>query len=234
MIALDRVCHFHADGRALILNRASAAFAPGSRTAILAAAGTGKSTLARLIAGQDRPRTGRVRHIGCLPPQILGSATAFYPWLTGEANLRLLAAIAGASPESVLALTRDMTGLGCELAVPLASVPAGVRARLAFALSYALPAPWLLADEVTATGGREFRSACDDLLAARLARGAGLILITSNSETAARWGENFLALAGGRLIPAASAAEASGLAGTARNLPRNEDEDESRTLEAYA
>lgn len=79
-----------------VLNSFDLAVAPGERLAIVGPSGAGKTTLLRLIAGFDKPDTGKIfigeRDITNLPPEQRDIAFVFqthalYPHLTVQENL---------------------------------------------------------------------------------------------------------------------------------------------------
>ncbi len=62
MLELDRVCAAY--NRHLVLNGISLRLKSGSSGCLLGASGCGKTTLLRLIAGLETPRSGEIRHNG--------------------------------------------------------------------------------------------------------------------------------------------------------------------------
>jgi len=78
---------------------------PGEVYALVGPNGAGKTTVIRLVAGLAFPTSGQVRILGKDPHQhpavrrelgaVVEAPAAFYPYLTGRANLRLHADLAG-------------------------------------------------------------------------------------------------------------------------------------------
>lgn len=78
---------------------------PGEVYALVGPNGAGKTTVIRLVAGLAFPTSGQVRILGQDPHQqpavrrelgaVVEAPAAFYPYLTGRANLRLHADLAG-------------------------------------------------------------------------------------------------------------------------------------------
>src|SRR5688572_10748252 len=74
--------------------------------------GAGKTTTLRMLLGLVRPTSGRATVLGAAPgsPRALGrvgamiEAPAFYPYLSGRDNLRVLARHAGAREQRVAAV----------------------------------------------------------------------------------------------------------------------------------
>lgn len=212
MIRLVNLCYANAAAshQRVLFHNASASFPPGSRSAILGAPGAGKSTLARLLSGKVQPDRGHVlgSHQVIAP---LGYAAAFNPWLSGAENIRHLARLLGADSRHVLAFAAWFCELGADFDRPVQTYTPVMRASLGYALSYAIPRPFLLADETTGTGDERFRAKCDAMLLARL-ESCGLIFLTRQASTASRFCDQFYALARGRLLRCDSAAAAQQLA----------------------
>jgi len=206
-----------------ILIDASFTFGPLDRVAILAGGGMGKSTLIRLLGGLDAPTAGRVRR----PPGIswpIGFAGAFHPALTGEENVRVLATMLRDDPDAVSAFVALSAELGEAYFSPLERYSSGMRARLAFTFSMAIPQRFYLADEVVGAGDGSYRLKSERMLLRRLET-AGLFLVTRNPRIAERVADRFAVLHRHRLIRCATIAEARDLL-----AEQNEGEDELELL----
>ena len=119
--------------------------------------GAGKSTTLRMLLGLVRPTSGSGRVLGhdLSRPQdylpdvgALIEAPAFYPGLSGRANLRVLATLAG-TPASRVAETLERVGLADRADEPYKTYSLGMKQRLGIAAAL-LPTPRLLVlDEPT-------------------------------------------------------------------------------------
>lgn len=208
-----------------ILSRASFTFGPLDRVAILAGGGKGKTSLIRMMGGLEAPTSGSISQ----PPGTswpIGFAGAFHPALSGEENIRVLATMLKADPDRTSAFVSLSSGLGSEYRQTLSSYSSGMRARLAFAFSMAIPQRFYLADEVVGAGDGAFRLQCERMLLRRLET-AGLLLVTRNARVAERFADQFAVLYHHRIIRCATIADAKALM-----AQQNADEDELETLTA--
>jgi capsular polysaccharide transport system ATP-binding protein len=194
-------CHKYystADGDRVVLFGASCLFDPLDRVSILAAAGSGKTTLVRLLAGLEAPTYGHVfRNPATSWP--LGFAGAFHPALTGEENIRILSILCDVDADLTSDYVAQFSNLGDDYRRALSTYSAGMRARLAISFSLAVPAATYLADETIGTGDESFRLKCEAALQQRL-RNAGLFLVTRNPRLAERFGRRHGVLRDGRVL----------------------------------
>ena len=106
----------------------------GQRLGILGRNGAGKSTMIRLISGAERPTSGRVeRTMSVSWPLAFGGA--FQTSLTGLDNLRFICRIYGSTVEDRIGFVEEFSELGSYFREPVRTYSAGMRARLAFAIS---------------------------------------------------------------------------------------------------
>ena len=159
----------------LVLNDVNVRLEPGRSIALLGRNGAGKSTLLSLIAGSLLPDKGVVHRQGRVSWPI-GFAGSFHPDLTGAQNLRFIARIYGCDSDQVLAFSKQFAELGHYFHKPVRTYSAGMRARLAFAASMAVPFDWHLVDEVTAVGDASFKRKCDWYLSDRLRTGSAIVV----------------------------------------------------------
>lgn len=174
------------------------AFPPGECIALLGRNGAGKSSLLRLIAGLDRPDAGRVVRRGSVSWPV-GFQGAFHPDLSGAENARFVARLYGLAPRRMVDFVQQEAGLGARINQPIRLYSAGMRARLAFATSMAVPFDTYLIDEVTSVGDGAFRARSEALLRARLARSGAIVVSHSLPMLAALCGPGAV-LENGRLF----------------------------------
>ena len=115
--------------------------------------GAGKSTIIRLISGAERPTSGRItRGMSVSWPLAFGGA--FQGTLTGLDNLRFICRVYGTSTEDKVPFVQEFSELGRYLHEPVKTYSAGMRARLAFAISMVIEFDCFLIDEIVAVGDR--------------------------------------------------------------------------------
>jgi capsular polysaccharide transport system ATP-binding protein len=161
MILLENVSKSYAtrSGRKQVLTDIDFRIEKGERVGFLGRNGAGKSTLIRLISGAELPDSGTVtRDMSVSWPLAFGGA--FQTALTGIDNLRFICRIYGVSTEGKLDYVQEFAELGDYIYEPLRSYSAGMRARLAFAISMVIEFDCFLIDEVIAVGDDRFQRKC--------------------------------------------------------------------------
>jgi capsular polysaccharide transport system ATP-binding protein len=161
MIVLDNVIKEYPtrNGRHRVLHGVSLTVKPGEKVGILGRNGCGKSTLIRLISGAEPPTSGSVRrNMSVSWP--LAFADGFQGALTGLDNLRFICRVYGTSSADKIAYVEEFTELGKFLREPVKHYSAGMRARLAFALSMVIEFDCFLIDEVISVGDSRFHDKC--------------------------------------------------------------------------
>lgn len=126
---------------------------------ILGGRGSGKSTLINLALGATHADSGRILRKGRLSMPV-GFPAMLNRYLTGEENAQFMARIFGLDPKSVCAFVDEFADLGPVFRRPLSSYNSALRSRLAFALSYAIPADCFVADGILFGGDAGFRDKC--------------------------------------------------------------------------
>lgn len=146
-------------GPITVLDDVSLTIKPGEKVGILGRNGAGKSTIIRLISGAERPTSGVIkREMSVSWPLAFGGA--FQGTLTGLDNLRFICRIYGTSAEDKIAYVQEFSELGRYLREPVKSYSAGMRARLAFAISMVVEFDCFLIDEIVAVGDSRFHEKC--------------------------------------------------------------------------
>jgi len=154
---------------------------PGEKIGILGRNGAGKSTLIRILGGAERPSSGTV-HRGMKISWPLAFGGAFQGSLTGLDNLKFICRIYGVDHEPRIDYVQEFSELGRYLYEPVKTYSAGMRARLAFALSMAIEFDCYLIDEVMAVGDNRFHEKCrHELFVKRQDR--SMIIVSHQPET---------------------------------------------------
>jgi capsular polysaccharide transport system ATP-binding protein len=146
-------------GDVTVLNDVNLTIRSGEKVGILGRNGAGKSTMIRLISGAERPTSGHIlREMTVSWPLAFGGA--FQGTLTGLDNLRFICRIYGTSAEDKIAYVQEFSELGRYLREPVKTYSAGMRARLAFAISMVVEFDCFLIDEIVSVGDSRFHEKC--------------------------------------------------------------------------
>jgi capsular polysaccharide transport system ATP-binding protein len=146
-------------GLSTVLDGVDLTVRPGEKLGILGRNGAGKSTLIRLLSGVEYPTSGRIqRDMRVSWP--LAFTGGFQGTLTGADNLRFICRIYGVDYRPLQPFVEEFAELGKYFREPLKTYSAGMRARLAFALSMAIEFDCYLIDEVMAVGDARFQEKC--------------------------------------------------------------------------
>jgi ABC-2 type transport system ATP-binding protein len=139
--------------------------------------GAGKTTTIRMLMGLIAPTAGQISLLGrCLPDPGAVSQTgsmieepAFYPWLTGRQNLKVLAATGGGCGAAEFGQVLEVTGLSEVAGRKVRAYSQGMRQRLGLAAAMLGRPPLLIIDEPTngldPAGIRDIRGLLRDLAA---------------------------------------------------------------------
>ena len=170
---------------------------PGEKVGILGRNGAGKSTMIRLISGAEMPTAGKVeRSMSVSWPLAFGGA--FQGALTGLDNLRFISRVYGARAEDKLEFVEDFTELGAYFREPVRTYSAGMRARLAFAISMVVEFDCFLIDEIVAVGDVRFTEKCRTELFEKRGDRA-MIIVSHDREFIRSHCDHAAVLTGGRL-----------------------------------
>ena len=146
-------------GEVTVLDDVNLTIRPGEKVGILGRNGAGKSTMIRLISGAERPTHGHIeRSMTVSWPLAFGGA--FQGTLTGLDNLRFICRVYGTSAEDKIEYVQEFSELGRYLREPVKTYSAGMRARLAFAISMVVEFDCFLIDEIVAVGDSRFHEKC--------------------------------------------------------------------------
>jgi len=150
-------------GRVRAVDGISLTVLPGQRIGVLGDNGSGKSTLIRLVGGVELPTSGKIiRQMSVSWP--LAYRGGLHQDLSGYSNLRFLSRIYDRAYDDLCAYVEDFTELGNRLKDPVYTYSAGMRAKLSFAVSFAIEFDCYLIDEIIAVGDQRFRRKCREEL----------------------------------------------------------------------
>ncbi|MCQ0971232.1 ABC transporter ATP-binding protein [Paracoccus sp. TK19116] len=178
MIRLDRLTKTYVlnGRRKTVADDINAVFPTNVSVALLGRNGAGKSSLLKMIAGTMLPTSGRILSTGTISWPV-GFAGSFNAELTGEQNTRFVARIYGVDTKEMSDFVKGFAELGQHFYLPFRTYSSGMRARLAFGVSMAVPFDTYLVDEVTAVGDAAFREKSNRVFYARMEH-AGAIVVS--------------------------------------------------------
>ncbi|MFU8797629.1 MAG: ABC transporter ATP-binding protein, partial [Gammaproteobacteria bacterium] len=140
------------------LENISLTLTKGDRLGLVGHNGAGKSSLLKLIAGIYSPNSGTVTVQGRVS-SLLNVGLGMDEYATGYENIYLSGMFLGISRKKIRTLIPDIvefSELGDYLSVPIRTYSAGMRVRLAFAISTCIDPEILLMDEVMGVGDAHF------------------------------------------------------------------------------
>lgn len=156
----------------------------GDRLGLIGHNGAGKSTLLRVMAEIYPPTAGSIEVRGKTVP-LLDIAMGMDDQSTGRQNIRLRGLLLGMGDAEIARKTdeiADFSELGDYLDLPLRTYSAGMRIRLAFAISTAVEADILLLDEVLGVGDASFQEKANRRLQALHDRSEIVVLAIHSIE----------------------------------------------------
>jgi len=192
-----------------LLHKASLQVEKGQHVGILAAAGSGKTTIAEILCGIRDLDDGLLTTNGTVSWP-LGFSGAMHPHLSARENSRLIACVNRANPDDVDVFCQSFSRLGAKYDSKLAEYSSSERAIAAFSLSLAIRFDIYIIDETFAVGDQQFRDRCEVALKARLRAGTS-IAFSRNARSLQSHCTHFMLLNGGKFIPCRSAEHAIAL-----------------------
>jgi capsular polysaccharide transport system ATP-binding protein len=194
------------NGEVQILDNVCLKICKGEKLGILGRNGSGKSTTIRLLSGAELPSSGRIiRNMSVSWPLAFGGA--FQTSLTGLDNLRFICRIYGKTTEDKIDFVQNISELGRYLYEPVRVYSAGMRARLAFALSMVIDFDCFLIDEIVAVGDSRFQARCNNELFEKR-KDRAMIIVSHNPEYILEHCSRASVLVDGKLINFSDTAEA--------------------------
>jgi len=185
--------------RKVILDRASFRVDLGRSLGVLAANGTGKTTIINMMCGLEKPDEGEIRR-GCRVSFPLGFMGGVVNRHSGTENARYIARLYGLDPDYVEAFGRWLADIGEYFDMPVGTYSQGMRARFAFALMLAIDFDIYLIDEgMPSTTDVAFNRRAGEILRERLAQ-ATVVVVSHQAETLAKFCRSAAVLRDGKLL----------------------------------
>ncbi|SEA65378.1 ATP-binding cassette domain-containing protein [Rubrimonas cliftonensis] len=185
-------------GRRTVLSGVDARFATGELTAIRGKRGSGKSSLARLLAGVSFADAGRIRRAGLAAP-IVGSGAGFLGGAPALRGLELRAAAYGLELAGYTAATAGFLEDAEALSRDFGRIVGRDRTALLYASAYLVPAPVYVVDGAPLPADAALRKALRPLLQAARGRAAVIWIADEKASVSAYRPERALRLENGVL-----------------------------------
>jgi capsular polysaccharide transport system ATP-binding protein len=200
MIHLQNICKTYIlnGRRKIVADDITATFPSGKAVALLGRNGAGKSSLLRMISGAMLPSSGKILSTGTISWPV-GFSGSFNGELTGEQNCRFVARVYGVNTRELLAFVEDFAELDEHFHLPIRTYSSGMKSRLAFGLSMAVPFDTYLVDEVSAVGDAAFKAKSNRVFNERMSR-SGAVVVSHSMGMLRETCHAGAVLEGGKLI----------------------------------
>jgi capsular polysaccharide transport system ATP-binding protein len=184
--------------RKVILENASFRVKLGHSLGILAANGTGKTTIINMMAGLEKPDEGKITR-GCRISFPLGFMGGVVSRHTATENCRYIARLYGLDPDYVEAFCRWLTDIKEYFDMPVGTYSQGMRSRFMFSLMLALDFDLYLIDEgMPQTTDTAFNRRAGEILRERLET-TTVVIVSHQAQTLERFARSAAVLRDGRL-----------------------------------
>ncbi len=185
--------------RKVILDNVSFRIELGNSLGILAANGTGKTTLINMMAGLEKPDEGEIRRM-CRVSFPLGFMGGVVSRLSAMENARYIARLYGLDPDYVEAFCRWLCGLDEYFDQPIGTYSSGMKARFTFSLMLALDFDIYLIDEgMPGSTDVEFNRKAGAILQERL-RTTTIVIVSHKPAVLEKFARSAAVLKNGQLF----------------------------------
>jgi len=185
-----------------LLKNISFSLKAGQRIGILGRNGAGKSTLLRLIGKIYEPSKGSIKY-NAEPMGFFSTQNGILPEATGLENIYLRGLELGYSLSEIRKRVESIvtfSGLEDHLNKPVHTYSAGMKLRLAVAITFTVEPEVLLLDEWIGAGDAEFKSKITKRLNEIISISSGLMLASHNHELLKRTCSEGLVLSKGQIM----------------------------------
>lgn len=156
----------------------------GEAIGIIGLNGSGKTTLLRMIAGQLLPDEGKITVHG-QSASVIALTAGMQNSLSGLQNINIRSAMLGRSREETDAIRDDIiefSELGEAIKAPILTYSAGMKLRLAFAITIFMDPDLLVVDEALQVGDYQFRQKCQEKVRSLRAKTSFVLVSHSMSD----------------------------------------------------
>ena len=182
----------------VILHDASFRIELGHSVGILAPNGSGKTTIINMIAGLEKPDSGKIIR-NCRVSFPLDAIRDIDPRLSASQHARYIAVLYQRDPLEVEAFCCWMSDIGEYYELPIGIYSEGMIARFVISLMLALDFDLYLIDEgIPITLDHKFNQKCEEIFYEKLSRATALV-VSHQIETLQRYCTSAAVLAEGKL-----------------------------------
>ena len=155
--------------------------AAGEVAGILGTNGSGKSTMAMLLAEISAPNEGKITVRG--EQALVAVNTGLNGQLTGCENIKLKGALLGLKPHQISEIiegVEEFSELGEFLYQPVKKYSSGMKSRLGFSINLCLDPDIMIIDEALSVGDKSFAAKCIDRMRQLKNEGKTIVFISHN------------------------------------------------------
>jgi ABC-type polysaccharide/polyol phosphate transport system ATPase subunit len=174
----------------------------GESVGIIGHNGSGKSTLLKILAGVNKPTSGRVEINGRIA-SILDIGAGFHPELSGRENIFLNGQIHGFSYKAIEAKLDEIisfSGIETFIHEPVKNYSNGMYLRLAFSIMAHLDFDVYLLDEVLSVGDALFQQKVEDYFKTHL-KDKTIVIISHEFMAMMKIADRFYGFKNGEVTP---------------------------------
>lgn len=165
------------------LNDVSLSIHHGERIGLIGHNGSGKSTFLRLLSGIYEPTQGQIKIEGKIS-SLLDYYAGIEAEFTGYENIYMRGALLGLDHDEIKSQVENITefsGLGGYLNMPVRTYSAGMKIRLAFAITTSIKPEILLLDEVFGAGDADFYTRAHERMISLLDQ-SSIVVMASHAD----------------------------------------------------
>ena len=174
--------------------------AVGEVVGVLGTNGSGKSTMAALLAGISSPDEGTITVRG--EQALVAINTGLNDQLTGSENIKYKGALLGLKPQRINEIidgVADFSELGEFLYQPVKKYSNGMRSRLGFSINLCLNPDILIVDEALSVGDKSFAGKCIGRMREFKDEGKTIVFISHNLAQVTSFCDTAIWIEGGKM-----------------------------------